>query len=84
MPCAKSEDVEVMLLKWIKDMRSQNLTLTKGILLEKAKFFAVEFSDEEFSASLGLLQKFIERHIVISKKVCGEKASVDKEIVTIS
>lgn len=69
MRCSKGEDVELALLIWINEARTQNLILAGGILQEKAKTFAGVFHDGEFSTSSGWLQRFKEMHANVDTKI---------------
>lgn len=82
MRTAKNEDVEVALLRWIKEARSQNIILTGAVLQEKAKFFGEALGVSDFVCSNGWLSRFKERHGIVCKKICGEEAAVDPSTVT--
>lgn len=77
----RNEDVEVSLLRWIREARIQNLPLSGAVLQEKAKFFADALGLGDFSCSNGWLQRFKERHGICCKRICGEEASVDQALV---
>ena len=75
---AKFPEVEQALLKWFKNARDQNVTISGEIMREKAKFFAakLEIPDDEFECSVGWLERFKSRHGITFKRVCGESNSV--------
>lgn len=81
MRAGKNEDVEVALLRWIREARSQNIILTGTILQEKAKFFGEALGVGDFMCSNGWLSRFKERHGIVCKRICGEEAAVDPDIV---
>lgn len=81
MRVANNEEVETALIKWMNEARNQNLPITGAILLEKAHFFADALGIKEFLGSSGWLQRFKDRHGIICKKICGEEAAVNDEIV---
>ena len=72
---AKHPDVEEALLKWFKNARDKNLLMTK------ARLFADNLGIKDFEASPGWLTRFKERHGIVFKNVCGESASVSRNVV---
>lgn len=78
MRTSNFEDVEVVLIKWFKNVRSNNIFVSGNILKEKALEIANELNVENFNASNGWIERFKERHGLSFKKICGESAIVDK------
>nr|XP_042911674.1 uncharacterized protein LOC122272279 [Parasteatoda tepidariorum] len=76
-----NEEIEVALLRWVREARSQNLPLTGHVLQEKAKVFADALGVTNFASSNGWLTRFKKRHGIVCHKICGEEATVDKETV---
>ncbi len=72
MRTAKNEDVEIALMRWIKEVRSQILTLTGGILQEKRYF-----SPMRWIFKLRLVGFSVSRSIMASyARKCAEKKQV--------
>lgn len=71
---AKSEEVEIALIRWIREIRAQNVPLTREILQEKACFFADALYVSDFQCLSGWLQMFKDRHGIICKEVAAKKA----------
>lgn len=72
-----NNDVDEAMLKWVTTARGKNLPLSGTLIREKAKEFAVALGREDFSASVGWLDKFKKRHNIVQMSVCGESASAD-------
>ena len=81
MRTGKNDDVEVALLRWIREARSQNIILTGAILQEKAKFFGEALGASEFICSNGWLCRFKERHGIVCKKICEKEEAFDSDTV---
>ena len=62
---AKYKSTDEALLTWMREMRSQNISLTGPILLEKAQMFAKELGDAQFKGNQGWLEKFKLHHGVV-------------------
>lgn len=73
-------DVDDAMLQWILVARDQNLPLSGPIIREKAQGFAIRFGHTDFSASVGWLDKFKQRHNIVQKVVCGERGDVDEQL----
>ena len=71
--------LDVALLTWFKQARSNNLPVNGPILLEKAKSLATALGDESFTVSTGFIDRWKTRHGVMMKKVSGEAGSVAEE-----
>ncbi|XP_049316861.1 tigger transposable element-derived protein 4-like, partial [Bactrocera dorsalis] len=72
-----NNDVDQAILKWVTTAREKNLPLSGTLIREKAKEFAVALGRENFSASVGWLDKFKKRHNIAQMSICGESASAD-------
>jgi len=81
MRTGKNEDIEVALLRWIQEVRSENIVLTGNVLQEKAKHFAEALGVNDFVCSNGWLSRFKERHNIVSERICGEESSVHQGVV---
>lgn len=81
MRTAKNEEIEVALLRWIREARNQNIILSGAVLQEKAKFFAEALGVSDFTCSNGWLSRFKERNGIVCKKICGEEFSVNQDTV---
>ena len=66
---------------WFATARSQNAVITDAILREKAKQFGNELGITDFQYSNGWLQRFKLRCGIGCKKICGESAGVDSDIL---
>jgi len=77
---SKFPEVEDALIKWFKNARDQNISVSGDLIREKARFFAsrLGISDSVFECSSGWLERFKTRHNITFKKVCGESKSVDE------
>lgn len=69
--------VDEALLKWVTTARAKNLPLSGVLIREKALEYAAALGHEDFSASVGWLDKFKKRHNIAQMSVCGESASAD-------
>ena len=78
---AKHPDVEEALLKWFKNARDRNLPISGPLLMTKVRLFAEKLGKKDFEASLGWLTRFKERHGIVFKNVCGESASVSRNVM---
>lgn len=72
-----NNDIDEAILKWVTTARNKNLPLSGTLIREKAKEFAVALGRDDFSASVGWLDKFKKRHNIVQKSLCGESASAD-------
>lgn len=71
--------LEECLLKWFKQCRDENISISGPLLQEKAEIYSKSLGFSDFKASNGWLEKFKRRHDLVFKKVCGESASVNIE-----
>ncbi|XP_044586102.1 tigger transposable element-derived protein 6-like [Cotesia glomerata] len=69
--------LEECLLKWFKQCRHENISISGPLLQEKAEIYSTSLGFSDFRASNGWLEKFKRRHDLVFKKVCGESASVN-------
>ena len=67
-----------MLIKWFKNVRSNNIPVSRNILKEKALEIVKDLNVENFNASNGWTEQFKERHELLFKNICGESVVVDK------
>ncbi|XP_047984684.1 tigger transposable element-derived protein 6-like [Leguminivora glycinivorella] len=79
---AEFPNLEQCLFTWFKQCRNKNISVSGPILKEKAEEFAKSLQIHNFKASNGWLENFKKRHDLAFKKVCGESASVSKEVCT--
>uniref|UniRef100_A0A1E1X330 Putative tigger transposable element n=1 Tax=Amblyomma aureolatum TaxID=187763 RepID=A0A1E1X330_9ACAR len=70
--------LEEALLRWITDMRDGQLPLSGPLICQQADRYAQKMNIESFSASEGWFARFKERHGLVFRNVCGEKAAVDE------
>lgn len=77
---SKFPEVEDALIKWFKNARDQNISVSGDLIREKARFFAsrLGISDSVFECSSGWLERFKTHHNITFKTVCGESNSVDE------
>ncbi|GBL96508.1 Tigger transposable element-derived protein 4 [Araneus ventricosus] len=69
---SKFDEIEEVLVRWLKHARSQNVPISALILKEKAIEIAEELNIEDFGCSNGWLERFKDRHCLAFKKICGE------------
>ncbi|XP_063095547.1 jerky protein homolog-like [Cavia porcellus] len=73
---AKNEDLDRVLIEWIRQQRSKDMPLTGLLVMKQARIYHEELNIEsECEYSEGWLQKFKKRHGIKYLKMCGEKAS---------
>lgn len=77
----KHSDLEDALLKWLRDVRSENVTVDGLLLKEKARKLADVLQIEDFKGSEGWLLKFKECHGILFKEVQGGPRNIDLEAV---
>ncbi|XP_034481224.1 tigger transposable element-derived protein 6 [Drosophila innubila] len=71
--------IDKAVLDWFTTARGQNMTISNGILKEKAMEFAKRSGDDNFKASTGWLDKWKQRHNV-SHQVCKAGFPTDDDI----
>lgn len=79
MRSATHPEVDELLFKWFRQKRANNIAVSGPMLLMKAEEFAKMIKDD-FKCSSGWLDRFKKRHNIIFGKVCGEAASVDRNV----
>ena len=75
------EALDAPVFKWFLNMRSQKVSLSGGIIQEKASIYAKELNTENFKASNGWLRRWKERRNITFKTISGESNSVTSEMV---
>lgn len=73
-------DIDGAMIKWVTTARDKNLPISGTLIREKAREFADALGHEDFSASIGWLDKFKKRHNIVQKAICGESAAVNLEL----
>ncbi|XP_048194687.1 jerky protein homolog-like [Perognathus longimembris pacificus] len=77
---AKNEDLDRVLIEWIRQRRSKDMPLSGLLVMKQARIYHEELNIEsECAYSEGWLQKFKKRHGIKYLKMYGEKESVDVE-----
>lgn len=77
---AAHPELEEAVYKWVTEVRTHNLPMTGDMIRAKAQQFSERLGIEGFRASEGWLARFRERHSLIFKHVCGERADVDEDL----
>lgn len=77
----KFPEVDEALLKWFKGCRASNNSINDELLLTKARFF-IGVQSVSGDISMSWLQRWKSRHGIVSKRICGESASVTHEITS--
>ncbi|XP_062538252.1 tigger transposable element-derived protein 4-like [Armigeres subalbatus] len=72
-----NENLERALLIFVSQARQNDIPLSGMLIREKACQLAERLSVTGFKASSGWLFKFLKRHQISFKKICGESAAVD-------
>ncbi|GBL90715.1 Tigger transposable element-derived protein 4 [Araneus ventricosus] len=78
---SKFDEIEEVLVRWLKHARSQNVPISALILKEKAMEIAEELNIEDFGGRNGWLERFKDRHCLSFKTICGEAAAVEGEAI---
>ncbi|XP_066141194.1 tigger transposable element-derived protein 4-like [Euwallacea fornicatus] len=71
--------VDEILFKWFQQKRTNNFPISRPMLPMKVEEFGKIIVDD-FKCSSGWLDRFKKRHNIVFGKICGESASVDKNI----
>lgn len=79
---AAHPQLEEALLRWITDCRNAHLPLSGPLIMAQGEKYAAMMNIESFKASEGWFARFRERHELVFRSVCGEKASVDESVTT--
>ncbi|XP_032880836.1 jerky protein homolog-like isoform X2 [Amblyraja radiata] len=73
---AKNEDLDRVVMEWIRQRRSERMPLTGLMVMKQARKYHEELNiGGECEYSEGWLQKFKKRHGIKYLKICGVKAS---------
>jgi hypothetical protein len=72
-------NVDQALLEWFKVQRNAGFPINGPILKVQAEKFAKQLGHENFTCNSGWLDRFKNRHNIVSAKVSGEALSVDSK-----
>jgi hypothetical protein len=72
-------ELETVLFTWYQQARASNIPIDGTTLREKAKIIAAQLSIDNFSASIGWVSRFKDRHGLVFKKLAGESAEESVE-----
>ena len=75
MKKSKYADVNECVLKWFKQMRDKNISISGPLIQAKADVFANSLGMNDFKASSGWLHNFKKANEIVFKNVCGESGS---------
>lgn len=76
------EKTSKALFLWFTQQRNKGTPISGPILQEKAVFFRNQFKEgEDFTASVGWLDRWKKRYGVRQLNICGEKLSADTSVV---
>ncbi|GBL85560.1 hypothetical protein AVEN_34710-1 [Araneus ventricosus] len=78
---SKFDEIEEVLVRWLKHARSQNVTISALILKEKAIEIVEELNIQDFGGNNGCLECFKDRHCLSFKTICGEAVAVEGEAI---
>lgn len=78
MRTAAHSDVQDALYEWFKVVRSKNIPVSGPTLMTKANSLASELGLTNFSATNGFIERFKNRHGIVSKVLCGEGAAASE------
>lgn len=81
MGTLKNDDVESSLMKWIREVWSQHMTLTAAIFQEKACFIADALDVDDFSRLSGYFKGSRTRYGIVCQKVFRERTSVSSDAI---
>ncbi|VDO62309.1 unnamed protein product [Heligmosomoides polygyrus] len=79
---AKHSVLDEALLRWFKDVRSQNIPVDTHTLKAEAVELARMLDIGDFNASEGWASRFKNRHGIVFKQVQGEAGDLDMEAVS--
>uniref|UniRef100_A0A914D8E1 HTH CENPB-type domain-containing protein n=1 Tax=Acrobeloides nanus TaxID=290746 RepID=A0A914D8E1_9BILA len=77
----KHNHLEEELLSWIKNVQSQNISITGTLIKEKAKELGALLKIEGFQASNGWLENFKKRNSVTLRSNQGEVTDINTELL---
>lgn len=69
------------LVEWFNIVRAKKIAISGPMIKEKALQLAEKHNLKDFSASNGWIDRFKKRYDIVQKKVCGEKADVNENVV---
>ena len=75
------EQVNELILKWIKDANSRRISVSGPLVQQRALKFAEELGLNDFKASSGWLEKLLKRNNIIFKTMSGERGDVNVDVV---
>lgn len=82
LSCARFKEVEKRTYEWFSQARAHNIPVSGPILQAQAfKVSSAMDQNTAFVASVGWLNRFIERYIIKFKCISGEGAAVDENLV---
>lgn len=77
---SKNDDVDKVLMEWIRQRRSENFPLNRNIIMAQArKFYEESNLENNCDYSHGWFNRFKQRHGLKLLKISGEKAVADTE-----
>jgi hypothetical protein len=76
-----NEPINELTLKWVHDANARCVNVTGPLIKEKALQFACELNNEDFKASNGWLESFLQRNNLCSSQMQGERGDVDDKVV---
>lgn len=79
-PADKFPKIDAALLEWFKTCRDSTMAVSDELLLAKARAFITSLQAEG-DISMSWVQRWKARHGIVSKKICGESASVTENAV---
>ena len=72
-------ELETVLFTWYQQAQVSNIQIDGTILKEKAQIIAAQLNIDNFSASIGWVSRFKDRHGLVFKKLVVESAEVSAE-----
>lgn len=78
-PCQHNV-IDLALLNWFKQQRTNNIPISGPILLEKANELATLSGEEQFEINSSWIQRFRARHNIVFGKISGEANDAPKEV----
>lgn len=76
-----NEQLETLMMKWIKDANTRCISLSGPLIQQKALKFAADLSMSDYKVSNRWLEKFLKRNNLTCKKMSGERGDVKTEVV---
>jgi hypothetical protein len=72
------QELDQCLLLWFQKMRSQKASISANTLSTKANFFAAQLGMNDFTCSVGWIERFKARHSIVVKLISGESNSCNQ------